>query len=319
MKNTLAAPREALIIHTPTTHAQHPVYIYVGRQSPAGRNSVLGALRWAFGVVGVDYLMIEAWGAINYGVFAGIKQRLIESGKAPATINHALSVIRGVLREAKRLGIITRDTLEDCLEVRNVKTSNEVLAGREVLISEAGALFGVCGSDKSPAGVRDAAILALLWGAGLRRQEVAALPLHAVDISAGRVVVVGKGNKTREVFVAGGALEALRAWVSLRGSEAGALFGAISKAGRISTKYTTPQAIYNALAKRRAQAGVVSCSPHDMRRSFVGNLLQVGVDINTVRGMCGHASITTTARYDRRGSAEKKRAATLVHTPYSAG
>lgn len=319
MTITLLAPQTPLTFVEHTPHAQHPVSIYVGRQSSAGRNSVLGALRWAFGVVCVDYMTIDAWKSINYGVFASIKQRLIDSGKAPATINHALSVIRGVLREAKRLGVITRDTLDDCLEVRNIKTSSEVLAGREVQVSEAGALFGVCSNDASPAGVRDAAILALLWGAGLRRQEVAALPLHALDLSVGRVVVFGKGNKTREIFIAGGALEALRAWVAVRGSEAGALFGAISKSGRISTTHTTPQAIYNALAKRRTQAGLAMCSPHDMRRTFVGNLLQVGVDINTVRGMCGHSSVITTARYDRRGSAEKKRAAAMVHTPYSAG
>jgi len=79
----------------------------------------------------------------------------------------------------------------------------------------------------------------------------------------------------------------------------------------------TAQAIRDVVDKRAEQAGIPHVSPHDLRRSFVSDLLDCGVDIATVASMAGHASVQTTARYDRRGEAAKKRAARSLHVPYS--
>ena len=73
------------------------------------------------------------------------------------------------------------------------------------------------------------------------------------------------------------------------------------------------------LRKRAAQAGVDEMTPHDLRRTMVGDMLDAGADLATVQKVCGHASPTTTARYDRRPEEAKRKAAGLLHVPYFGG
>ena len=157
----------------------------------------------------------------------------------------------------------------------------------------------------------------MLYGCGLRRAEVVSLTLESFNAENGALVLTGKRNKQRTAYISIGALEAVRDWLAIRGSVGSALFVAINKGGKLDTsKGINSQAIYNMLAKRAQDARIKNFSPHDMRRTFVSDLLDAGADSATVAKMAGHANVQTTARYDRRPEDIKRKAASLLHVPY---
>jgi site-specific recombinase XerD len=90
----------------------------------------------------------------------------------------------------------------------------------------------------------------------------------------------------------------------------------LRKGGKIEMRSMSDQAVLDIMHERGLEAQVASFSPHDFRRTFISNLLDAGADISTVQKLAGHASPVTTARYDRRGEAAKRKAVSLLHTPY---
>lgn len=191
---------------------------------------------------------------------------------------YIVSALRSTLKAAWRLGQMTGEDYYRARDVQNV-TGETLPAGRELSDGEIAALLNVCQVDPGPAGARDAALIALLYGGGLRRAEVVKLDLDDYDPETGRLVVRGKRRKERTAYLANGAARAMEDWLLVRELDPGPLFWPINKGGRLENRRLTTQAIYNVLKKRAKEAGVSTFSPHDMRRTFVSDLLEAGADI----------------------------------------
>ena len=294
---------------------QNPAAVYLAGLSAGSRPTMRRALDVIAGLVSggkVGALGLD-WPALRFQHTAAIRSELAET-YAPATVNKALSALRGVLKAAWRLEQMDAETYRRAADLEGV--SGETLpAGRSLTPGEIAAMFAACAQDPTPAGARDAALLALLR-VGLRRAEVAAVRVADFDQAGATVKVHGKGRKDRPVPLAGGALDAVSDWLTVRGGDPGPLLLAVNKGGRVFRQGISGQTVYSILEKRAAQAGVKDLSPHDWRRSFVGDLLDAGADLATVQRLAGHSSPNTTSRYDRRGEAAKARAVALLHTPY---
>ncbi len=296
--------------------SRSPEEVYLAKLSENGRAAMHGRLLYVARMLGAQSVDEVPWERMRYQDIAAIRARLLANNLSPATINLTLSALRGVARESWRLTFMTSDEHALLRDVESVRGSR-LLAGREVAQLELKALLEVCKADLTLAGRRDTAAILLLYGGGLRRAELPELEVGDWD-ARNRAVRVrqGKGNKEREVFVAHGTAQALQEWLEARGELPGKLFLPINKGGNVSGVRMSDQAVYKLLNKRREQAGLPPLSPHDLRRTWVGDLLDAGADISSVQKLAGHASPATTARYDRRGRRALRRAADLLHVPY---
>ena len=293
---------------------RHPALVYLASLSPGSRRTMTGALRTIAKIAtGTPDLMLMPWHRLDFGHTAAIRGS-IAGRYAPATANRILAAMKGTLKMAFRLRLMSADQMMRALSVRPVRGAR-LPKGRAISQGELQALFGLC-DPKEPIGARDAALLGLLYAGGLRRAEVVGLDLAAFEKTTGALVVAGKGSKERRVFVTNGARAALDAWLSYRGDEPGALLLPVKKGGTIERRRLTDQAVAERLRLLGMRAKVTHFSAHDFRRTFVGDLLDAGVDIATVQALCGHSSPITTAKYDRRGERAKLRAAGLLHCPF---
>jgi len=122
--------------------------------------------------------------------------------------------------------------------------------------------------------------------------------------------VRGKGNKERLAFMPENVWQRIHSWTdTIRGEQEGPLFTRIRAGDDVTSQRMTPQAVYHILGQRRNESGIDGCAPHDLRRTFASMMLDNGEDLITVRDAMGHASVTTTQKYDRRGDERLRKAA----------
>lgn len=294
----------------------NPAAVYLASLAPGSRRAMHQALRLCGELLapGVPFEQLP-WVEVRRGQMQAVRTHLIEN-YATATANKVLCALRGVVREAIEMGLLPADEGARSLSVSSVRGERPP-AGRALSAGEMRALFSLC-QRPTAAAARDAAALALLYGAGLRRAELVGLRLEDWRREEGVVAVRGKGSKLRRVPLPQGAQQALSAWLAHRGEALGPLLLPVSSGGRVlAHRPLSTQAVYHLLRRLGARAGLAPFSPHDLRRSYIGELLATGADLCLVQRLVGHQSPTTTARYDRRPEAAGQRAAERLFVPFS--
>jgi integrase/recombinase XerC len=221
------------------------------------------------------------------------------SGRGIALI---LSGWRGFYVWLGRQGMIGSNPVQD---VRSPKVGKHLPKALSVDQSVQLADF-VVDSNEPWLEARDAAIVELLYGSGLRVGELIGLDVLAspsargwLDLQAGQAHVLGKGAKRRTVPVGRKAVAALERWLALRDPAGAHTAQQALFVGRNGTRLTA-QSIWQRLRRRSLQAGLaLPVHPHMLRHSFASHILQSSSDLRAVQELLGHASISTTQVYTR--------------------
>jgi integrase/recombinase XerD len=209
-----------------------------------------------------------------------------------STVSRTLSAVRMFHRFAVREGLVDDDPTAGVVRPRLPRALPHPLT-----VDEVAAILEVPRTEQ-PAGLRDRAILELLYGAGLRISELTGLDVDDVDLEDATVRVLGKGGKEREVPIGRMARDAVDAYVTrarpaLAGPRSRAALFLNTRGGRL-----TRQSCSRSLEVHARAAGIHRrVTPHDLRHSFATHLLEGGADVRVVQELLGHASVATTQIY----------------------
>lgn len=255
---------------------------------------IRGFCLFAFNVK--DYLSCD-WSELNHIKVLEFLYLQKELNRAHTSINVTLSAIKSVAFHAWQLTIISTD---EYLRIKNIKClkGHRLAAGRTLSIYEVLKLRDYFVSSNSLITKRNHALFALACGAGLRRREL--MLLNIEHILKDRIIVHGKGNKIREVFLTEFTKNAVTDWINELNHEKGALFMSVRNLNK-ENKRISISGIRDAMVGIVKDTNCEHFTTHDLRRTFATLLLDFGADKFAVQRLMGHSSLTTLEIYDRRG------------------
>ena len=239
---------------------------------------------------------------VNYLSALGSPKRGRRTALRPTTLRRRAASLRGFYRFCFAEGVIETDVASRFDLPKQPRLLPEVLTVAEVELLLAGR------GDESASGIRDRALLELLYASGLRISEAVGLDRDYIDLEGGLVRVVGKGDRERQVPVGEVAVVWLRRYVADARPQflsQGHGLGGRSEAGHGGPLFLSVRG--ERLDRRRAWEMLVDAariaglkngiSPHTLRHSFATHLLEGGADLRIVQELLGHASISTTQLY----------------------
>ncbi len=307
-------PVTPLVNVSPLNDVQAPVVLYLERLAPSSRQTMRYVLQDAADRLGVEDVTIDEfpWHQLQPGHITALVAALRADGYAPNTSSLYVNAIRGVMNQAWQQSLITQDHL---LKIRAVKAGGgtRLSKGRNLRRTLIRELMDVCAADPRPQGLRDAAIIAILYGSGMRKSESVNLELSQINVAERSLQVMGKGNKELIKFAPAWAFEKLEAWLAFRRAHLPEgvdddyfLFNRIRRGNHITRERITKHAIYY-IAKQRGKQVGVNIMPHDFRRSFITRVIEE-YDVSIAQKLAHHANIATTVSYDMRDDNERRNA-----------
>ncbi|MCJ7956730.1 tyrosine recombinase XerC [Pseudomonas sp. RGB] len=297
-----------------TESIRNPLTLYLTRLAPSSQLTMRYVLQDAADRLGFEDINLEDidWHLLQPEHVIALVAALREDGYAPNTSSLYVNAVRGVMNEAWRMSLISQDHL---LKMRSVKAAPGTRLGqgrnlRRSLIRE---LMEVCAADPRPQGLRDAAVIGILYGSGMRKSESVNLDLTQINFEERSLRVTGKGNKALIKYAPAWAFEKLTAWLDFRREQLKDgeqddtfLFNRIRRGSHITRERITKHAIYYIARQRGEQVGV-KIMPHDFRRSFITRVIEEH-DLSIAQKLAHHSNIQTTASYDVRDDNERRRA-----------
>lgn len=229
---------------------------------------------------------------IDAGLILSYLIRLRDQGlQARSRARHLVS-LRGFFAFLANEGIIPRNPAVTIDLPKTVRHLPDVLS-----IADVEALIAAPDRDK-PEGLRDVAMIELLYGAGLRVSELIGLEMNRINLEAGFIRVLGKGAKERVVPVGRAATRAVRDYLAharpLMLKQRSSPFLFVTRRGSAMTR----QSFWNLIGRYGRQANLKKrITPHSLRHSFATHLLEGGADLRAVQMMLGHVDIATTQIY----------------------
>ncbi len=237
-----------------------------------------------------------------------LREWMIDLGRSNLSVNSKRRLI-SVLRGFYKFLMIDGHIKENPAELLDVPQKGSYLP-RFLNQAEIEELFLVPDTS-TETGLRDRAILELMYSSGLRVSEAVSIQVKDIDLDAGILTTIGKGSKTRRVPVGSSAVEWLKSYLTLRNNkgdiEVSNLF--VTSAGRPITRQT----IFLFIKAYAEKAGLEGVSPHTLRHSFATHLVQNRADIRSVQQMLGHADISTTQIYTHMTDAHLRKAYDRFH------
>lgn len=301
-------PQDEALTRLSEALGKNPVALYLARLAPGSRRTQSEALKQIARWLHADDPYSVRWSELRYEHTIALRTMTIESpldetGKTrqPSTVNRYLAALRGVLKEAWRLGLMSTDDYMRAKEVPDLKDDSPP-AGRELSEDELSRLEQACRDDSSPYGLRDLAMLTL-FRHGLRRFEVVGARMDLYDATTGELQIIGKGKKFRKIFLNQHHRDVLVSWFAVRPA------GEHIISDLLRGRKLTEQSVTDILNRRAKQAQITRhFSSHDFRRTFASRQLARTGDLATVQKLMGHSDPKTTVGYDRRGDETLKNA-----------
>jgi len=233
---------------------------------------------------------------------------LLDQNIAKVSLARKLSAIRSFYRYLLREKLIARNPIEEASSPKLDRHLPGFLSDTEM------ASLLSCPDTSTPHGMRDRAIMELIYAAGLRVSEVTGLDMQSADLDDRTLRVLGKGNKERLVVMGYPAADALSAYIhQARGQFASNMTGQalfLNYGGR----RLTPRWVQKLVLKYATAAGLEKkVHPHLLRHTFATHLLDGGADLRVVQELLGHANLTTTQIYTHVTQAQARKVYLASH------